>query len=241
MKDALVVMAKAPVAGTVKTRLIPALGAGLATELYVAFLNDTFATLQSVREELEDAADEADADYTLSLILCYTPAGAGEAFENVEREGSLLIAQRGENLGERIRNCFSDLFARGYENVIILGADSPSLPGEYVLDAFDELDAEGRVIIGPSRDGGYYLIGARRDHPALFTEIPWSTDAVLAETQKRANAAGLEIVLLPEWYDVDTPEELELLRAELRQNSAAAPRTWRVLKSMDKAGPRGSQ
>jgi len=233
MKDALVVMAKAPIAGTVKTRLIGALSAEQATELYVAFLSDTFAVMEEVRDELETAAEEADADYRLSIVLNYTPEGAEEAFELVEREGSLMIPQRGDDLGARLRNCFADLFAAGYESVVVIGADSPTLPGEILLAAFDLLDEDNKVVIGPTRDGGYYLIGARRLHEALFSGIPWSTPDVLSETEKRAHETGISLIQLPEWYDVDTPAELARLRRELAADKQVAPLTRRVLKSLN--------
>ncbi len=232
MKEALVVMAKAPLEGQVKTRLIGALGAEKATELYVAFLSDTFAVMEEVRDELEAEAEEADADYTFSIVLNYTPEGEAEAFERVEREGSLMIPQRGDTLGERIHNCFEDLFAAGYESVVVIGADSPTLPGEYLLDAFDALEDDQTAVLGPTEDGGYYLIGLRRLHGQLFTSIPWSTNQVLAETQKRANEAGVKIVLLPAWYDVDTPAELEQLRRELAADKTRASLTRVCLSSL---------
>src|SRR2546428_6050513 len=126
LKEALVVIAKAPREGEAKTRLLSALSPEEARRLYVAFLSDTFALMEDVREEREG----------LSLALCYTPEGEEEAFEEVEREGSLMIPQRGENLGERLTNCFADLFALGFESVVVIGADSPTLPARYVFDAF---------------------------------------------------------------------------------------------------------
>jgi hypothetical protein len=232
MKDALVIMAKAPVAGQVKTRLIGALDAAAAAKLYAAFLSDTFALAEAARDELEAEAEAAGIDYTLSIVLNYTPAGAEEAFEQVEREGSLMIAQRGADLGERLENCFAQLFAAGCESVVVIGGDSPTLPGEYLPDAFDALEDDHTIVIGPTRDGGYYLIGMRRLHAQLFADIPWSTNRALAETEKRANEAGVKIVLLPEWYDVDTPEDLARLRRDLENDQSLAPHTRRLLKSL---------
>ena len=111
MKEALVLMAKAPREGEVKTRLLGALSPEEATRLYVAFLGDAFACMEDVKEERE----------WLTLALCYTPEGEEETFEEVEREGSLMIPQRGENLGERLTNCFADLFALGFESVVVVG------------------------------------------------------------------------------------------------------------------------
>jgi rSAM/selenodomain-associated transferase 1 len=232
MKDALVIMAKAPIAGKVKTRLIGALDADAAANLYAAFLGDTFALAEEIRDELEAEAEAEELDYLLSVVLCYTPPEQEEAFEGIEREGSLMIPQRGRDLGERLQNCFADLFDAGYENVVIIGGDSPTLPGEYLLDAFDALDHENAVVIGPTRDGGYYLIGLRRFHRQLFDGISWSTDQVLTQTQQRASQLHLAVRLLPEWYDVDTPAELERLKRELRENSQMAVHTQKFLRSV---------
>src|SRR5262245_45272441 len=117
-------MAKAPREGEVKTRLLGSLSPEEARRLYVAFLGDTFALMEDVREERE----------WLTLALCYTPEGEEEAFEDVEREGSLMIPQRGGNLGERLTNCFADLFALGCECVVDIGGDRPRLPGGSLLN-----------------------------------------------------------------------------------------------------------
>ncbi|HEY6400097.1 MAG TPA: TIGR04282 family arsenosugar biosynthesis glycosyltransferase [Blastocatellia bacterium] len=222
MKEALVVMAKAPRAGEVKTRLLGALSPEEAKGLYVAFLSDTFALMEDVREEREN----------LALALCYTPEGDEEAFEEVEREGSLMIPQRGENLGERLTNCFTDLFALGFESVVVIGADSPTLPGEFVFDAFECFGTDDDVVIGPTEDGGYYLVGMRKLHKRIFEDIPWSGAGALHATIERAREAELNMVLLPEWRDVDTPEDVEKLKRELVENKETAKFTRRFLKAL---------
>src|SRR5919197_1463340 len=125
MKEVLVLMAKAPREGQVKTRLIGALSPAEVTELYLSFLRDTFALMEEVQAERE----------SLALALCYTPDGEEEAFEAVERKGSLMLAQRGEDLGERLPNCFMDFFELGFDSVAIIGADTPTLPADYLLEA----------------------------------------------------------------------------------------------------------
>jgi uncharacterized protein len=217
-------MAKAPVAGQVKTRLIGELTAEDAADLYAAFLSDTFALM-------EELADEREA---LRLVLCYTPEGEEEAFEKVEREGSLMLVQRGATLGERLENCFADLFELGYEAVVIIGGDSPTLPGEYVWEAFESLTNDNQVVIGPTEDAGYYLIGMRTLQRAVLTEIPWSTGQVLPATRERARAAGLELIELAGWYDVDTPQDLARLRQELKENKELGRYTRRCLKEIAK-------
>jgi uncharacterized protein len=224
LKEALAVMAKAPREGKVKTRLLGALSPEEAARLYVAFLSDTFALMEDVRDEREN----------LSLALCYTPEGEEEAFEEVEREGSMMIPQRGENLGERLTNCFADLFALGFESVVVIGADSPTLPGEYLFDAFECFETDDDVVIGPAEDGGYYLVGMRKLHRRIFEDIPWSAAGALDVTIERAREAELNLVLLPEWCDVDTPDDLEQLKRDLTENKKVAKFTRKFLKELNK-------
>jgi hypothetical protein len=227
LREALVVMAKAPREGEVKTRLVGAMSAADAAELYANFLRDTFAVAESVWEERE----------TLQIVLCYAPAGSEESFENIEREGSLMLAQRGEGLGDRLLNCFADLFELGFDAAVAIGADSPTLPEEILVEAFDCLETEDCVAIGPSEDEGYYLIGMRKLHPRIFDDIPWSTDGVMAATDARIAESGLKLIRLPTWYDVDTPEDLERLKLELNQDRSVAPNTRRFLKNLAKDKP----
>jgi uncharacterized protein len=219
LKEALVLMAKAPREGEVKTRLIGALSPAEATELYINFLRDTFALMEEVRDERE----------TLALALCYTPEGEEEAFEIVEREGSLMLAQRGADLGERLSNCFIDFFDLGFDSVVAIGADSPTLPADYLFEAFERLADQYDVVIGPAEDDGYYLVGMRRFSSEIFEDIPWGTGGVLSATNDRARDAGLNMSLLPAWYDVDTPAELARLKEELNSGKVTAKFTNRLL------------
>lgn len=231
MKEALVLMAKAPIEGQVKTRLIGALTAAEAKQLYVAFLSDTFAMMESVNDERDE----------LRQVLCYTPEGEEEAFDEVEREGCLMIAQRGKDLGERLTNCFADVFAMGFDCVMAIGGDSPTLPDEMVFEAFDCLETENDVVVVPAEDNGYCLIGMRKLNPAVFQNIPWSTADVMAATETQANAAGLSLIVGPAWYDVDTPEELERLKQELKETKGMAKFTRKVLKELAKVNKGGEQ
>ena len=224
MKEALVLMAKAPIEGQVKTRLIGPLTAEEAKKLYVAFLSDTFAMMESVVDERDD----------LRLVMCYTPEGEEEAFDDVEREGCLMIAQRGEDLGERLTNCFADVFEMGFDSVIAIGGDSPTLPDEMVLEAFDCLETENDVVVVPAEDKGYCLIGMRKLHPQIFQNIPWSTADVMSATEAQAKNARLGLIVGPDWYDVDTLEELERLKQELKETKGNAKFTRRFLKELAK-------
>lgn len=224
MKEALVLMAKAPIEGQVKTRLIGALTAEEAKQLYIAFLSDTFALMEEVADERDD----------LRLALCYTPEGSEEAFDDVEREGCLMIPQRGDDLGERLTNCFADVFEMGFETVITIGGDSPTLPEEMLLEAFDSLENDDEIVVVPSEDNGYCLIGMRQMHAGIFQNIPWGTGGVMAATEAQVKDNGLSLIVGPNWYDVDTPEELERLKLELKETKDAARFTRRVLKELAK-------
>src|SRR5262245_35794234 len=182
-------MAKAPCEGKVKTRLLGALSPEEARRLYVAFLSDTFALMEDVKEERDD----------LTLALCYTPEGEEEAFEEVEREGSLMIPQRGGSLGERLTNCFADLFALGFESVAVIGADSPTLPGEYVFDAFECFETDDDVVVGPAEDGGYYLVGMRKLHGRIFEDIPWGGGGAMGGTEDRSRGGNADRGRTPGW------------------------------------------
>lgn len=222
MKEALVIFAKAPLVGQVKTRLIGALTPEQATELYVCFLQDTFAMMEAVQMEREQ----------LSLVLCYTPADEIEAFEAADLDGCLLLAQRGQDMGERLANCCADLLSSGFHSLVILGADSPTVQPEVVYEAFEQLTQPSAVVVGPATDGGYYLLGLNQLHPELFAQINWGSAEVLAQTQARAAALQLTVSLLPAGLDIDIPADLESLQQLIVAGAAAPPKTARYLKKM---------
>jgi rSAM/selenodomain-associated transferase 1 len=135
-------------------------------------------------------------------------------------------------LGEREANSFTELLQAGYGRVVIIGSDIPTLPLAHLRDAFALLaDPRNDVVIGPSQDGGYYLLGARQLHPALFENIPWNTSTVFAETLEQARHAGLTVAQVPAWHDVDAEEDLQKLAVELTPPAHAvrAPRTRALL------------
>jgi len=199
---AMAIMAKAPRAGKVKTRLAPPLTLEQSAALNICFLKDT----------AEGLAELAGADG----MVCYTPVGDEAAFDGLLPEEFALIAQRGEKFGERLLAAAEDILACGYGSVCLIDSDSPTVPKAAFEQAVTELAHAGdRVVLGPSHDGGYYLIGLKRAHAAVFERITWSTASVCEETMERAREAGLEVVLLPLWYDVDDGATLALLREEL--------------------------
>jgi rSAM/selenodomain-associated transferase 1 len=201
-------MAKAPRAGYVKTRLQPPLSADEAAALNVCFLRDTAENIASV---------ERDGD-ALGLV-CYTPVGDEVAFDGLLPESFALIAQRGDDFGERLLSAADDILSCGFGAVCLIDSDSPTLPTSALRHAVRELGRPGkRVVVGPSEDGGYYLIGMKRAEPRVFGRIAWSTGSVYAETIERVHEAGLDLVELPKWYDVDDAATLAVLERELLQS-----------------------
>lgn len=202
---ALAVMSKAPRPGKVKTRLQPPLTPEEAAALNVCFLRDTTQNLDAVAEKGGAAG-----------LVCYTPVGDEVAFDGLLPQSFGLIAQRGDGFGERLHLAATDILACGFGAVCLIDSDSPTVPtGAYEM-AVRALAAPGdRVVLGGSDDGGYYLIGLKQAHPTPFQRITWSTGSVLAETRERIHEAGLELVELPIWYDVDDGATLSVLEAEL--------------------------
>jgi uncharacterized protein len=206
---------KPPRPGRVKTRLIGELSAEQAAELHAAFLGDVEASLRRGRFGLRIAwALEAGEP---------VPAGVSET----AADG---IRQRGEDLGARL---YDGLWrtADGFELVAAVGSDAPELRPEIVEDAFARLAAGADVVVGPTPDGGYYLIGLRREtlRRELFDGIAWSTDSVLDQTRARCRELGLALELLPEIEDVDVAEDLRRLARRLSAAAEGGPPRTRAL------------
>jgi rSAM/selenodomain-associated transferase 1 len=207
---ALTVMAKAPRPGTVKTRLSPPLTPDQAAALSICFLRDTAANLAAV------SAASAGSNRSAAGVISYTPVGDEALFEGLLPDGFALVPQRGNGFGERLLATAEDVLACGYGSVCLIDSDSPTVPRAAYEQAVAELARPGdRVVLGPAADGGYYLIGLKQVHAAVFDRIHWSTDTVADDTRERAHEAGIELVELPLWYDVDDEATLEILKAEL--------------------------
>jgi uncharacterized protein len=206
---ALAVMAKAPRSGKVKTRLAPPLTPDQAAAINICFLRDTTENIAAV-------AATGDA----AGIVSYTPIGDEALFDNLLPADFTLIPQRGDGFGERLLATAEDLLACGYGSVCLIDSDSPTVPAIAFEQAVAELARPGdRIVLGPSNDGGYYLIGLKRAHAEPFANITWSTAAVYAETIAAAKAASIETIVLPLWYDVDDAATLDVLTAELLYNT----------------------
>jgi alpha-1,6-mannosyltransferase len=206
---ALAVMAKAPRPGKVKTRLAPPLTLDQAAAINICFLQDTTENIAAVAASGQAAG-----------VISYTPIGDEALFDNLLPADFVLIPQRGDGFGERLVATAGDLLACGYGSVCLIDSDSPTVPAAAFEQAVAQLAKPGdRIVLGPSHDGGYYLIGLKRAHPELFANITWSTSTVFAETIDAAKSAGVETVILPLWYDVDDAATLDVLTAELLENT----------------------
>jgi uncharacterized protein len=225
---ALAVMTKAPQAGRVKTRLVPPLTAEEAAELNKCFLRDTAAAISiacSCRPagdegktdfKREDCASHSEAATAACGIAVYTPVGAESAYTDILPADFFLLPQRGDKFGERLHFAVEDLFKCGFDSVCLIDSDSPTVPAENFAEAVELLSTSAdRVVLGPSDDGGYYLVGVKNPHRRLFEQIDWSTERVLNQTMQRATEIGLEVKLLPTGYDVDDDANLRRLCNEL--------------------------
>ena len=217
-RRALYVVAKQPAAGQTKTRLCPPLNGEEAASLYSAFLADTLDIMRSVPG--------------VQRGIAYLPHDARSYFHSLAPEMDLLL-QQGETLGERLDALITHALANGAIQAVVMDSDSPTLPPEYVAQAFEMLDGGADAVFGPCRDGGYYLVGMARPLPALPREVQMSTPTVLVDTLAIAARDGARVALLPEWYDVDTGAELSHLAQELRRaNKTMAQHTRRSLAAL---------
>jgi len=186
--------------GQTKTRLTPWLPVDQASKLYECFLLDTL--------------DIARAVPGVARLIAYTPHDEAAYFERLAPDFGRVL-QVGDSLGERLDNALAHCLDTGFDQAVIMDSDSPTLPPGYVVRAFDSLSSAD-VVLGPTEDGGYYLIGLTRPQPRLLREVQMSTANVLRDTLTLAEADGLRVALLPAWYDVDTITDLRRLVGELR-------------------------
>jgi uncharacterized protein len=215
---ALAIMTKAPRAGTVKTRLQPPLTPAEAAELNICFLRDIAGAISEVGEHAKG-------------VGVFTPPGSEKEYEGILPSHFDLIPQRGDGFGERLTNATDDLLHVGFHSCCLINSDSPTAAVGAFREAMRQLQgADDRIVVGPSDDGGYYLIGMKKLYRRLFQEIDWSTDRVFAQTVERANEIGLEVHVLPRCFDVDDRGALQRLCDELLgENLPTAPATKKFL------------
>ena len=205
----LVIMAKAPRPGAVKTRLTPSLPLQAVAAFYRCLLEDTLALAQSLgRVEVAIMCPDSDVNELASL--------AGQ--------GARVVAQKGEGLAAGLTSVFAH-FAEGHQRrTIAFNSDSPHLPRSVLEDAFETLTVRD-VVVGPTHDGGYYLVGAKAFHPALFARDGMGTSSALERLLSRARALELSVGFAAPFYDIDVVDDLTRLAEELRLAPAKAPRT----------------
>jgi rSAM/selenodomain-associated transferase 1 len=212
----LVIMAKAPRPGAVKTRLTPGLSPEAVTAFYCCLLDDTLALARSLDVEVAIMCPESDVDELARL--------AGKEVS--------VVAQKGEGLAAGLTSVFAH-FAEGHQRpTIAFNSDSPHLPRSVLEDAFTTL-AEHDVVVGPTHDGGYYLVGAKASHPALFASDGMGTSSALERLLSRARALDLSVGFSDPFYDIDVADDLTRLAAELRLAPTRAPRTAQWLKEWE--------
>jgi hypothetical protein len=190
----LIVYLKNPVAGDVKTRLQSRYTQEQAALLYRAFIRDTFERVQSV---------EADR-----YFAAYTPAGSEGDIGELVPPGWILTPQVGADLGARMLASLRSSITSGAEKVILIGTDIPSLPKSHITSAIVRLE-DSDIVLGPTMDGGFYLIGTRITLPEIFPDVAWSTNKVFEQTAAGVRSNSLSLSLIPPWSDIDTPEDLD--------------------------------
>ncbi len=206
---ALVVFAKVPEPGAVKTRLVPPLSFADAAALYTAFLTDALAGFATLGVPVRLYLPPSDATLPAGIV----PPGVS------------THTQRGDGLGDRMDAALTETLAAGFARAAVIGTDHPTLPLATVSEALGALATPGTVAIGPSADGGFYLLGLDRPRPALFAGMTYSHDRVFERTRARAVADGARLLILPPWYDVDDAESLARLVAEWQAGASVGPRT----------------
>ena len=255
---ALLVMAKQPIAGRAKTRLVPPLTSNSAASLYHCFLQDILATVRAAAHIVP-----------FTPVIAFTPAAARDFFRQLAPDFWLIPQQSAaqgtarssrerfsdfatrhyaalsllrraatreplvhhpERLGDRLHYVLSAALCRGLRQVVAINSDSPTLPAELLCTAFQRLDdPQVDAVFGPCTDGGYYLIGVKKPPGRLVTEVQMSTPTVLSDTLAIAAEEGMRVDLLPEWYDVDSAADLKRLSAELAAHPDRAPASSRFL------------
>jgi len=217
----LVIMAKAPRPGAVKTRMVPGFSPAVIAAFYRCLLDDTLALAHSL-SDVEVA------------IMC--PASDVNELVHVAGNQASVLAQKGDGLAAGLTSVFAH-FAEGHQRrIIAFNSDSPHLPRSVLEDAFETLAAHD-VVVGPTHDGGYYLVGAKASHPTLFAHDGMSTSSALERLLSRTRALELSVGFAVPFYDIDVADDLTRLAAELRLAPTRAPRTARWLEKWELAAP----
>lgn len=216
MNRAIIIMTKAPVAGTVKTRLHPILSPEKCAELAAAFLLDAAGKAQTVCSK---------------KIIAFSPSGKRDELKAFLQSEHLFIEQTGADLGERMFDAFEFAFEQNSDSVVMIGTDSPTFPADYIEQAFANLE-KADAVLGKTTDGGFYLVGLRRLRKEIFENVEWSTAQTFEQTKRNFERLNYNLREIPPWYDVDNPEDLRKLFTEFQTDERArkiAPRTFEWL------------
>lgn len=214
-------MAKVPLAGNVKTRLLPV----LSPDDCAAFAGNLLA------DAVEKAADQQN-----KLIISYAPEGRTGYFDDLsERHDLILIPQKGTDLGEKMFNAFDFAFSLRLDSAVMIGTDSPTFPAAYFGRSHAFLENGADAVLGKTLDGGFYLIGLRVLKRGIFEKVDWSSAETFDQTATNIKNLGLKLALIPEWFDVDRPADLERLKKDLTEDPELAPQTARWLKQKFKS------
>lgn len=218
MKRAVIIMAKVPIAGNVKTRLQPYLTPERSADFAACLLSDTIAKVESLRNQ---------------LIIAYSPGNEREYFDRFALSKTFFVEQKGSDLGEKMFNAFEFAFSRNIDSAVMIGTDSPTFPCKFIEDAFEDLE-KFDAILGKTSDGGFYLIGLNRLKTEIFENVEWSSPKTFRQTKENVLGCGLKLKEMPEWFDVDEPSDLEKLRQDFAQNAVsrlAAPKTFEWIRA----------
>ena len=216
MKKVIIIMAKVPIAGTVKTRLQPFLSAEQSATLAECFLRDAVSKAKSLSNE---------------LIIAYTPVEKLDVLLAILSNKQIFIEQKGANLGDKMFHAFEFAFSQNSDAVVMIGTDSPTFPAQFITQAFEMLP-ETDAVLGETADGGFYLIGLRKLKKEIFETIEWSSPKTFEQTARNIENLNLKLSFLPNWYDVDTPDDLKRLIKDLSKNPSIAPKTFEFLESL---------
>jgi uncharacterized protein len=202
------VMAKASQPGFSKTRLCPPLTPEEAADFNTAFLQDVAANILTAATSTE-----------INGYMAYSPPGCAPFFESILPDRIGLLECCLPDFGDCLFSAITQLFDHAHQGAVVLNSDSPTLPTSLLVETAEVLARPGdRMVLGPSTDGGYYLLGLKQPHKRMFEDIDWSTERVARQTLERANELGLSVHTLPAWYDIDDVTALRTLHAELCAN-----------------------
>jgi len=219
MDNCVLFFVKYPVQDKVKTRLAAELGEEVVVELYKNFVLDTLSTIRRLN---------------VPFRICFHPESAGDKMKGWLGEQYAYMAQEGSNLGQRMKNALAQTFKENFSRAILVGSDSPDLPAVFLMQALQSLESH-HAVIGPSSDGGYYLIGFSKAHflPDAFDGISWSTENVFQQTLDVLEGHSSNVHILPQWFDVDTPVDLRELINRNRNTAFDKSKTFTYLLQME--------